>query len=241
MKKTYKLDFQKIRSKTQVKDIIYFEIYLKNVFSDLAKRDGNNKESKGIDKITFIDYMNLPFIVGEKIFNVIKKNKDGYLSQNDFVTEIINLYVGGLEETQKIIFKMLDFDLDGTIIPEDSRLLISFIKNLADPPQRLLNNIKVKPRAVLSDEDNLKEINLIINNFFNNKPVMTFEEYKYNIENVNSDVFFLFICFLYNNKPFNNNSIKILKLLKNTILASSSRSNSVSCLMVNCEKNLKKE
>jgi hypothetical protein len=234
MKKTYKLDFQKIRSKTQVKDIISFEIYLKNVFSDLAKRDGNNKESKGIEKITFIDYMNLPFIVGEKIFNVINKNKNGYLSQNDFVTGIINLYVGGLEETQKIIFKMLDFDFDGIIIPEDSRLLISFIKNLADPPQRLLNNIKVKPRAVLSDEDNLKEINLIINNFFNNKPVMTFEEYKYNIENVNSDVFFLFICFLYNNKPFNNNSIKILKLLKNTILASSSRSNSVSCSSDDC-------
>jgi len=227
MKKKYQLSFQKIRRKIQIKDIKYFEIYLKNIFSDLAKRDLDNKEKKGIEKITFVNYMNLPFIVGEKLLNVIDKNQNGFLSETEFISGIINLYVGSLEETQKTIFKMLDFDLDGKIIPEDSRLLIFFIKNLAKPPENVL---KVKPCEALTEEENLEEINLIIKNFFNNKSEMSFEEYKYNIENVNSDVYFLFICFLYNNKPFNDNSIKILKLLNNnTNLVSSASSNYISC------------
>lgn len=211
MRKTYQLDFQKIRRRTQIKDVTTFETYLKKIFNDLAKRDWTEKEGKEIEKISFIEYMNLPFIVGEKLFNIIDKNRNGYLSQTEFVTGILSLYGGGLEETQKIIFDLLDFDNDGIIIPEDSRLLISFIKNLANPPKNIM---KVKPRTSLTDEENLEEIKLLINNFFANKTKMTYEEYKYNIENVNSDVFFLFICFLYNNKPFNESSIKILKLLQ---------------------------
>jgi len=237
MKKIYQLDFQKIRRKTQIKDFTSFEIYLKNIFSDLAKREWKEKEDKGIEKIAFIDYMNLPFIVGEKLFNVIGKNGNGFLSQTEFVSGIINLYVGGLEETQKIIFNMLDFDNDGIIIPEDSRLLISFIKNLANPPQKIM---KIKQRTTSNDEENLDEINSIISNFFNNKPKMTFEEYKYNIENINSDVFFLFICFLYNNKPFNDSSIKILKLLnKNSHFFSSASSNFISCTSDDCTNDSK--
>jgi len=44
---------------------------------------------------------------------------------------------------------------------------------------------------------------------------MSFEEYKHNIEKKNSDVFFVFIYYLYTNKPFNESSIKTLKLLNN--------------------------
>lgn len=231
MRKTYQLDFQKIRRKTQVKDIISFEIYLKNIFSDLAKRDWSEREGKGIEKMSFIEYMNLPFIVGEKLFNVLDKNRNGFLSQTEFVTGIESLYIGGLEETQKIIFNLLDFDLDGKIIPEDSRLLISFIKNLANPPKNIM---KIKPRTSLTDEENLEEINLLIKNFFGNKSKLTFEEYKHNIENVNSDVFFLFICFLYNNKPFNESSIKILKLLKKNSRLDTSVNSIISCSSEDC-------
>jgi len=236
MKKFYQLDFQKIRRITQIKDITCFEIYLKNIFSDLAKRDWKDNEGKGVEKIAFIDYMNLPFIVGEKLFNVIDKNRNGFLSQTEFVSGIINLYMGALEETQKVIFNMLDFDLDGIIIPEDSRLLISFIKHLANPPQKVM---KLKPRNTLKDEENLEEINLIIRNFFNNKKQLNFEEYKNNIENINSDVFFLFICFLYNNRPFTDSSIKILKLLNKSNIVSSLSSNYISCSSDDCTQGFK--
>lgn len=215
MKKVYKLDFQKIRRKTQVKDFISFELYLKNIFSDIAKREWKETEQKGIDKLSFIEYMNIPFIVGEKLFNAFDKNKKGFLTKNEFVNGIISLYVGDLEETQKMIFSILDFDSDGIIIPEDSRLLISFIKNISEPPSTIIKQ-KLLRRNTITDEENLDELNELINNFFNFKSQMTFEEYKYNIENINSDVFFVFIYFLYDNKPFSDSAIKILKLFGST-------------------------
>jgi len=211
MKKGYKLDFQKIRRKTQIKDFISFELYLKNIFSDIAKPEWKEKEQKGINKLSFIEYMNIPFIVGEKLFKALDKSKKGFLTKNEFVNGIISLYVGDLEETQKMIFSILDFDSDGIIIPQDSRLLISFIKNLSGAPSTVIKQ-KLQKRNTISDEENLNEINELINNFFNNKPQMSFEEYKYNIENVNSDVFFVFIYFLYDTKPFSESAIKILKL-----------------------------
>lgn len=225
MKKAYKLDFQKIRRKTQIKDFMCFELYLKNIFNDLAKREFNEKEQKGIDKISFIDYMNIPFIVGEKLFTSFDKTKKGFLTQSEFVNGIINLYVGDLEDTQRMVFNMLDFDSDGIIIPEDSRLLISFIKNV-NMPQNFLKQ-KFKERNNLTDEENLAELNEMINNFFNKKSQMNFDEYKYNIENMNSDVFFVFIYFLYNNKPFNDSSIKVLRLVNKPSNLTSSFSSSV--------------
>lgn len=212
MKKNYQLDFQKIRRKTQIKDINSFNIYLKNIFSDLSRRDQSQK-IKGIDKIAFIKYMNIPFIVGEKLFKVLDTNKNGTLENDEFIKGITNLYVGRLEDTQKIIFNLLDFDSDGVIIPEDSRLLIIFIKNLANVPKGVVKQ-NVGKTNTLTDEENLQEINKLVKNFFNNKKKMNFEEYKNNIENFNSDVFFIFICFFYNNRPFTENSIKILRLLE---------------------------
>jgi Ca2+-binding EF-hand superfamily protein len=153
--------------------------------------------------------MNIPYIVGEKLFNVFDSNKNSFLTESEFVSGIINLYSGSLEETEKVIFDLLDFDFDGKIIPEDSRLLISFIKNLANAPNEILK--KIKPRNTLSDEEDLEEINIIIKNFFGEYSVMNFEEFKNQIESHNSDVFFLFICFLYNNKPYFESSIRVLK------------------------------
>jgi len=206
---SYQLDFQKIRKKTQINDINSLELYLLNIFNDLSRRDNSEKEEKSIEKITFVEYMNIPYIVGEKLFNVFDSNKNGFLNQTEFVSGIINLYSGSLEETQRVIFNLLDFDFDGKIILEDSRLLISFIKNLANPPTGILK--KLRHRSTISDEENFEEINILIKNFFENYDVMNFEEFKNQIENVNSDVFFLFIWFLYNNKPYQDSSIRVLK------------------------------
>jgi tRNA A-37 threonylcarbamoyl transferase component Bud32 len=236
-KKSYQLDFQKIRRKTQIKDAYSFNIYLKNIFSDLSNRESSDKKKKGIEKITFIEYMNLPFVVGEKLFNVLDINKNGKLENDEFIKGITNLYLGRLEDTQKIIFDMLDFDSDGIIIPEDSRLLIIFIKNLLNQQNQQTDIIKLKSNSnkVLTDEENIEEINNLINNFFNGKKKMNFVEYKNSIENINSDVFFLFIYFLYNNKPFKENSIRIIRLMGNSSHVFSSMNSSMCSDMDNEE------
>lgn len=212
---SYQLDFEKLRKKTQINDIPSLELYLINIFNDLSRRDNNERDEKSIEKITFIEYMKVPYIVGEKLFNVFDTNKNGFLNQTEFVSGIINLYSGSLDETEKVIFDLLDFDFDGNIIPEDSRLLISFIKNLANPPKGILN--KLRPRNTLSDEEDFDEINMLINNFFGENKILNFEGFRNQIENYNSDVFFLFICFLYNSKPYFEGSIKVLKDRKSVV------------------------
>jgi hypothetical protein len=214
MEYCYNLDFQKIRKITQVDDIPSLEFYLRNIFNDLVSRENNNREEKSIEKITFIEYMNIPYIVGEKIFKVFNKNKDGFMNQKEFITGIINLYSGSLEETEEMIFNLLDFDLDGIIIPEDARLLITFIKNLARTSTKEID-LKIINDKTFTDEEELKSIDNFVNSFFKGKQNLTFDEFKAYIERENSDLFFLFMYFLYNNKPFQNYSIKFLKLRNN--------------------------
>ena len=71
----YNLDFQKIRKKTQVDDIQSLEFYLNNIFNDLNSREDNSREEKSIERITFIEYMNIPFIVGEKLFKITESTQ----------------------------------------------------------------------------------------------------------------------------------------------------------------------
>ena len=97
---------------------------------------------------------------------------------------------------QKIIFKVLDFDGDGKIIPEDSRLLISFIKKIGGSITNIIK-LKTKLKKESNDEENLTEINDLISTYFDNKEKMTFEEYKYKKKKKNSDVFFVFLAVCY--------------------------------------------
>jgi hypothetical protein len=216
MEYSYNLDFQKIRKITQVEDIQSLEFYLTNIFNDLVSRENNQKDEKTIEKITFIEYMNIPFIVGEKIFKVFNKSKNGFLNKKEFVSGIISLYSGSLEETEEMIFNLLDFDLDGIIIPEDARLLLTFLKNLAVTSTKniTLKNINININTY-TDEEEFKSIDNFVNSFFKGKQSLTFEQFKVYIEEENSDLFLLFMYFLYNNKPFQNYSIKFLKLRNN--------------------------
>ena len=213
MQKGKIIDFQKIRRKTQIKDCIAFQIYLKNIFNELAIRLKTNNE-KILNKLSFIKYMKIPFILGEKIFNSLDKDQKGHLIHNEFM-HIMNLYIGDLEEVQMMIFNILDFDRDGIIIPEDTRLLLTFIKKIGQTIKSVVK-LKIKLKKEATDEENLKEIDELITNFFNGKPNMTYDEYKHNIDKINSDVFFVFIYYLYVNKPFSESSVKVLKMLNNT-------------------------
>lgn len=213
MEYSFSLDFEKIRKITQVKDIQSLECYLNYVFNDLNSRENNTRDEKYIEKITFIEYMNIPYIVGEKLFKILNKSKNGFLNKQEFVSGIISLYSGSLEETEEMIFNLLDFDLDGVIIPEDTRLLLTFLKNLAISNKNT-NTIQLKKMKTntITDEEEFKAIDNFVNSFFKGKSNIDFEEFKQYIEKENSDIFLLFMYFLYNNKPFHDNSVKFLKV-----------------------------
>jgi len=51
--------------------------YFKDIYKDLQSRSDNPE--KGINKVSLLDYAQLPGVLGERFFNVMDLDKNGYL------------------------------------------------------------------------------------------------------------------------------------------------------------------
>jgi len=67
----------------------------------------------GINRVTYLKYTNLPGIIGERLFNICDKNKDGYLDFEEFSSAIIKICSGDSAIKMKLVFQLYDFDDDG--------------------------------------------------------------------------------------------------------------------------------
>jgi hypothetical protein len=109
-------------------------------------------------------------------------------------------------ETENFIFQLFDFDKDGKIIPEDVRLILSFLSSKHQGKHKTT-----------------KEINQLVGDFFKDRYWLTFGEFTDIIENEFSDVYFIMIYFLYENKPFSESCVKLYSLDKGRIVTKLNR------------------
>ena len=198
------IDFNEIKKYVNVKEEKLFLLYLREVFKDLADREETNKR-KGIMKMIFFDYLKLPIFISEKLFTVFDKDKDGFLSQKEFIYGMNRLYNSNFDETIKLIFDILDFNQDNIIEKDDVKMILGLL------PLKTDNNNKIKYKYQM---ESLEEIQEIINTTFDNEKTLNLEEFKEVIINKKSDVFLQIICFLYQKKPFSENNISILSTSK---------------------------
>jgi hypothetical protein len=84
----------------------------------------DNKE-RGINKVTFLEYCQLPGIIGERFFAVNDKNRDDYLDQKEFLYGMIDYFCFNIDKMLAIVFKMFDFDKDKLISKDDVTTLLS--------------------------------------------------------------------------------------------------------------------
>lgn len=91
--------------------------YFKDIYKDLESRSDNPK--KGINKVSLLDYAQLPGVLGERLFSVMDMDNDNYLDQREFLTGLFCLYCSNFDEKVKFIFKIYDFDADGYISKND--------------------------------------------------------------------------------------------------------------------------
>ena len=84
------LDLSKIRKGLQIQDEELLHKYLKEIWSDLSKRTIENE--KGLTKVTFNKYYDLPGIISERLFSCFDKDKDGVLGLNEFVEGMQSLF-----------------------------------------------------------------------------------------------------------------------------------------------------
>ena len=152
------VDFESIQKLLGLNDMTLFLSYLKELYKDLAERSEGDKK-KGINKVTFYDYMKLPIFIAEKLFCALDKDNDSFLNSHEFIEGLQDLYMGDFESTLEIIFNTMDFDKDGLINREDVKVLLSYLPLKTD-------NIQIEYKFQMQS---LSEIDEILDSTFEKK------------------------------------------------------------------------
>ena len=206
------LDLSKIRKGLQIEDEELLNKYLKEIWSDLSKRASKEDTSKGINKITFNKYFDLPGIISERLFAVFDKDKDGILSLSEFVNGMRSVFsqAESFDSLAKFIFDFYDFRSCEKIKKDDVRVVLSYV-----PLQKTdINSIKEENIEIVEENfqdrvESQEQLFHILNIAFKDKEEMDYEQYLQVIKNVNSDIFILILMFLLEKKPFSKNTIQI--------------------------------
>ena len=203
-----KIDLEELIKDFQIKDLSTFSHYLIEIWRDLAHRSSD--PSKGIEKLTFSHYYELPGIINDRLFSVFDKSKNGYLDPKEFIEGMNTLFSESFNSLANFIFKFYDFDRDGYITKEDVRVVLSYV-----PLQKKYTKGKMKfEQEDFKDRvESQDELFNILNNSFGKKEKLSQTEFINIVENVNSDIFIFILMFLLEKRPFSDETVKIF--LKN--------------------------
>ena len=210
MQKRDKINLNEIIGYYVVKNISAFKSYLKQLWNDLSKREGNLKN--GIDRISFGKYYDLPGLISERLFSVFDSKNKGYLTLDDFTNSMIILFSGDYAQLLNFIFDFYDFDKDQKITKEDIRIVLSYV-----PLYKKIKHYEGLKFEKDNFEDRLasqKELHEKLDDLFKLKTIINFEEFKFIVQNINSDIFLYILVFLMERRPFSNETIKNLENIK---------------------------
>jgi len=210
MQKKGKINLDEVIGDFVVKNTSAFKSYLKQLWNDLSKREKTIKN--GIDRISFGKYYDLPGLISERLFSVFDSKNKGYLTINDFTSSMIKLFSGDYEQSLHFIFEFYDFDKDNKITKEDIRIVLSYV-----PLYKKIKHYQGLKFEKDNFEDRLasqKELHEKLDNLFKLKQIINFDEFKYIVQNINSDIFLYILVFLMERRPFSNETIKNLENIK---------------------------
>ena len=210
MSKIEKVNLNEITSEYEVKNVEAFSQYLKQIWKDLSGR--SEGENEGIDKITFQKYYELPGLISERLFSVFNSSDTRYLSQDDFINNMLILYSSNFESLLTFIFKFYDFDNDGKITKEDVRIVLSYVP--VYKKRKSSNTLKFEIDDFQDRLQSQKELHKNLDSIFGSKGTMNIEEFANIIKNKNSDIFLFLLIFLYEHRPFSAETIKNLENIK---------------------------
>ena len=215
-----KINIHSFTKKLRVTDIKQFDAYLKDIWVDLFSRVTENKNDKdksvklnGLSKVVFNSYYNLPGLIGDRLFKVFDTNCNNSIELIEFVEGMRTLFYEDYEKNSRFIFDFYDFDNDGKISQEDIRVVLSYITLTYMEPnnseKKIIDGINISYKNRLTSQEELCDI---LNNCFNDSHIKTskinYKQFKYIIENINSDIYLMIFLFLLERKPFTNKNIK---------------------------------
>jgi len=204
-----KVDLEKLIQKFRPNNPDALEVYLDDVWKDLSERD--TKAGLGLTKNIFFKYYNLPLIISERLFKVLDVNNHLSLTEDDFVSGLLNLFLGDYKALVKIMFNMYDYDRDGKISRKDVKIVFNYIP-LKQNEIYQRYKIKYEGDNINERKESMNEINKVLDKIFEEEYIDE-DYFKYSIENINSDLFIFLLVFLYEKRPFNDDTINHYKNL----------------------------
>ena len=216
-----KINLISLTNKYLVEDSAPFEAYLKDIWTDLYRRITKNKNDpkeisaiklKGLSKIIFNSYYNLPGIIGERLFKLFDTNSNGSIELNEFVDSMKTLFYEDYEKNTKFIFDFYDFNNDGKINKEDIRVILSYITLNYSDNNSQIKSVDKTGITIKHRELGQEELNDILNKCFSDKHIknqeMDYEDFRHITENLNSDIYLMIYLFLLENRPFSNKNLE---------------------------------
>ena len=204
-----KVDLEKLIQKFRPNNPDALEVYLDDVWKDLSERD--TKAGLGLTKNIFFKYYNLPLIISERLFKVLDVNNHLSLTEDDFVSGLLNLFLGDYKALVKIMFNMYDYNRDGKISRKDVKIVFNYIP-LKQNEIYQRYKIKYEGDNINERKESMNEINKVLDKIFEEEYIDE-DYFKYSIENINSDLFIFLLVFLYEKRPFNDDTINHYKNL----------------------------
>ena len=104
MSSNQKLDIELLVKSFKVVNVEAFNSYLKEVWTDLTQR---SEEKKGIDRITFSSYYQVPGILSVRLFSVFNISHTDYIDKDEFIKGMNTLFCESYDKTSKFIFIIL--------------------------------------------------------------------------------------------------------------------------------------
>jgi Ca2+-binding EF-hand superfamily protein len=195
-------DFSEIESEQFKKDVVI--PYFKDIYKDLASR--SDKKGSGINKVTIIDYCNLPGILADRFFSLLDANNDEYIDLREFVYILFKIYYSNFDTQVKLVFDVYDFDKDGYITKEDVRIILSYVPILKEGKNKIVKEGAFSQEG--GGDENFEtrirvqeEISDLLQLTFKSKEKMNLEEFQRINEDVTSDMLVTVLTLLRDKLP----------------------------------------
>ena len=175
---------------------------LSNYFNLLFDSISVNEEKPYISIRTFENYLDLPMIICDKLFNYFDTEKHNKLYKENFTNNFVNLFSNSLDIKISFFTHFFDFKQCNSIHIENLKIIFYYFHSI-------------------SHNSSIEQIDQMLSKMFSfteDHQTMTTEECAFIIKNKYSSLFILFYVFISIYKPFTANVISYINRKRNESL-----------------------